>query len=52
MTAVGRHLDTRGLGKDSDFGDLATKGRAEKALLDLLKATGPAVAAADQARGK
>jgi DNA topoisomerase IB len=26
------------LGKDSDFGDLATKGRAEKALLNLLKA--------------
>ena len=38
------------LGKDSDFGDLATKGRAEKALLNLLKATGPAVAAADQAQ--
>ncbi len=32
------------LGKDSDFGDLATKGRAETALLNLLKATGPAVA--------
>jgi hypothetical protein len=38
------------LGKDSDFGDLATKGRAETALLNLLKATGPAVAVADQAR--
>jgi DNA topoisomerase IB len=37
------------LGKDSDFGDLATKGRAEKALLNLLKATGPAVAATDKA---
>ena len=24
------------LGKDSDFGDLATRGRAEKAVLDLL----------------
>ncbi|HJY72051.1 MAG TPA: DNA topoisomerase IB, partial [Streptosporangiaceae bacterium] len=24
------------LGKDSDFGDLATKGRAEKAVLNLL----------------
>jgi DNA topoisomerase IB len=38
------------LGRDSDFGDLATKGRAEKALLNLLKATGPAVAAAPTAR--
>jgi DNA topoisomerase-1 len=38
------------LGKDSDFGDLATKGRAEKAVLNLLKATGPTVAAAPAAR--
>jgi len=38
------------LGRDSDFGDLATKGRAERALLNLLKATRPAVAATDQTR--
>ena len=28
------------LGKDSDFGDLATRGRAEKAVLDLLASAG------------